>query len=225
MGIFSILSSELPALEIIIMLLAWVIAIVVALVAHEYMHAFTAYKCGDSTAKINGRMTLNPVKHFELSGFLCMLIIGFGWAKGVPVDERNFRDVKKGRIWVSLSGVLMNLFLGVVFIILTVILLHYFSMTDVLILKFLIYLCMYSGMINIILGIFNFLPIYPLDGFNFVSAFLRYENKYCQFMRKYGAMILFGILIVSAFIPEIGLGQLFGAIYYWLFDIFSMLLF
>jgi len=225
LGIFSIIGNGYPFQEVVIMLLAWVIAIMVALVAHEYMHAYTAHKCGDDTAKMAGRLTLNPAKHFELSGFLCMLLIGFGWAKGVPVNDNNFRDVKKGRIWVSLSGVLMNLFLGVVFIILTVLLLHYFATTDVLILRFVIYLCMYLGSINIVLGIFNLLPIYPLDGYNFVSAYLRYDNKYCQFMRQYGAMILFGILIVSAFIPEFGLGQLFGMVYDLLYNAFNSLFF
>ena len=224
MGIFSIIGSGLPFEEIFVMLLAWVLAIVIALVAHEYMHAYTAYKCGDGTAKANGRMSLNPVRHFELSGFLCMLLIGFGWAKGVPVDERNFRNVKTGRIWVALSGVLMNLFLGVIFIILTVILFNTVT-TDLLIMQFLTYLCFYSGMINIVLGIFNFLPIYPLDGYNFVAAFLRYDNKFCLFMRKYGAMILFIVIIVSAFVPQIGLGQLFSYIYYGLFDLINGLLF
>ena len=84
---------------------------------------------------------------------------------------------------------------------------------------------MYLGSINIVLGIFNLLPIYPLDGYNFVSAYLRYDNKYCQFMRQYGAMILFGILIVSAFIPEFGLGQLFGMVYDLLYNAFNSLFF
>ncbi len=224
MGILDIITSGAAFQEIFVLLVAWLIAITVGIVAHEFMHAWTAYKNGDITAKAMGRMTLNPIAHFDATGFLCLLLLGFGWAKGVPVNENNFRNIKKGRIWVSLSGVLINIGIGIIFSMFAV-LCFYFLDTSILIWNFVSMLCYYMAAVNLFLGIFNLLPIYPLDGYNFIAAFLRYDNKFCVFMRSYGALILFIVIIFSALFPAYGLGQLMSWIMGGLMVGFSYLFF
>jgi len=199
-GILQIFGTGLGATQIFVLLVAWIIAITVAIVSHEFMHAWVAYKNGDYTAKAMGRLTLNPVKHFDAIGFLCLLLIGFGWAKPVPINENNFRNIKKGRIWVSLAGVLTNFVLAIVFTALWV-LCFYFLDSTILILEFITYLCLYLAYVNLFLGLFNLIPIYPLDGYNFIASFLPYNSKFCMFMRQYGTLLLFAVLIIFTFVP------------------------
>lgn len=84
---------------------------ILALSAHEFAHAWVAHRCGDDTAKVLGRMTLNPFKHLDPLGTVLMLVVGFGWAKPVPVNPRNFRHYRQDDLKVSLAGVTMNLIL------------------------------------------------------------------------------------------------------------------
>lgn len=93
--------------------LALLFAIVFALVLHEVAHGLVALWNGDPTAKMYGRLSLNPLKHFDIFGLLMMLIVGFGWAKPVPVDPRNFKKYKTGCVTVSIAGILTNIFAGV----------------------------------------------------------------------------------------------------------------
>ena len=88
------------------------LAVLISLSLHEYSHAYAAYKLGDDTAKDQGRLTLNPIKHLDPFGALCMLLFHFGWAKPVPVDPRNFENPKKGIAIVSFAGPLANLSLA-----------------------------------------------------------------------------------------------------------------
>ena len=96
------------------MLLAIVIVGAFAIMLHEVAHGYAAYLNGDFTAKYAGRLTLNPLKHFDILGTIMMLIVGFGWAKPVPIDSRNFTNYRKGMLMTSLAGVTMNLILAVV---------------------------------------------------------------------------------------------------------------
>ena len=99
----------------IIIYLARFAVLLLILPAHEFAHAYAAYKNGDYTAKMQGRYTLNPFKHFDLIGLICFLVAGFGWAKPVPVNPYNFKDFKKGCFWVSIAGVLTNFVLAFLF--------------------------------------------------------------------------------------------------------------
>ena len=188
--------------EAVLLIIAYAIAIVVALVGHEYAHCYTAYKCGDSTPKAYGRLTLNPIAHFDAMGLISFIFFGFGWAKPVPINSLNFRNHKKGTILVSLSGILTNfvfalLFAGLYLAVST-------WMPESTFKFFLVWLFKFGMLLNIMLAIFNMIPIYPLDGFNFINAFLRYDNKFVDLNMRYGMILLIIVLIVNYFTSFLG---------------------
>ena len=97
-------------MDYLVSLLASFLAVMVVITLHEFSHAFIAYKCGDPTAKWAGRMTLNPVKHFDPLGIVMFALAGFGWAKPVPVNPNNFKHYRSGSFWTSAAGIIMNYF-------------------------------------------------------------------------------------------------------------------
>lgn len=200
MGIFSLFNSGASAGEILVTLGAWVIAILVALIFREVARGLVAVKMGDNTPKISGQLSLNPAKHFDPIGFLCILLVGFGWSKGMPINENNFRNIKKGQILCSISGIIANLVIFIVFAFLYAVCLACFSQS-VLILQFLTLVCGYTAMINLFIGIFNMLPIYPLDMFSLVETFCSYNNRYVNFMHRYGSLILIAVVVALATFP------------------------
>ena len=97
--------NSLPFIYKLIIFITFSLAVIIALTSHEFAHAFMAYKLGDKTPKVEGRLTLNPMAHFDIKGLICFLFLGFGWAKPVPVNPNNFKERKKGLFLVSISGV------------------------------------------------------------------------------------------------------------------------
>lgn len=218
---FRAFQSQASISEILISILALLLAATMAIVFHEISHGYVALKQGDYTAKSRGRLTLNPVAHFDLLGVLMLLMVGFGWAKPVPIDPRNFKNYKKGMVLVSISGVVTNIIIGGI----GLLLLHflapyvgfYYSNTPALIIilkMFAYYFLIYMISINFMLAFFNILPIYPLDGFKLLDLFLKPGNKFSAFMYRYGMYCLLGLLLLSNFLRPFGLGflDIFGLI-------------
>jgi len=176
-------------------------AILMALTIHEYFHGWTANKLGDRTAELNGRLTLNPIAHLDVLGTILMFVVGFGWAKPVPINPMNFKDPKKGTLLVAIAGPLSNLATAVVAgLILSFMIPRMitgelvFQGAYVVIPVFIILSFVYG----IALAIFNLLPIPPLDGSRVLYAVLpdKQLRVYSQFER-YGVLVLFGLFIFA----------------------------
>jgi len=150
---------------------------------HEVCHGLAAYALGDNTAKNAGRLTLNPISHIDPVGLLMMLILHVGWAKPVPVDPRNFQNPKRGMALTALAGPASNFLLAVVVLGIGS-LLFYFGPDNTAMAYILLFLC-YVAVLSVGLGLFNLIPIPPLDGSKVVGAvlpdrlyygYLRYER-------------------------------------------------
>jgi len=179
--------------DLFIMLL---IAIVISLSFHEFGHAWTAKMFGDNTAERMGRLTINPVAHIDPMGLLMVALIGFGYAKPVPTNPRNFNS-KQASLWISAAGPGMNLVLAFVCINLQVAALEFQigGLSGAGAQFFLQYL----AFINIILMLFNLIPIGPLDGHYILPYFLTKNHacKYVQWNAQYGSMVMFGCIALS----------------------------
>ncbi|MBQ0017310.1 MAG: site-2 protease family protein [Clostridiales bacterium] len=187
---------------------AFIIAVLVAMCSHEYAHAKVAYNCGDETPRLMGRMTLNPLRHYDILGLLCFLVVGFGWAKPVPINSRNFKEYRKGIFLTSVAGITTNFVICFFSCGLSV--LMSFILTFVESIEWLSYIIFFFALtfsfmaqINFSLCVFNLLPIYPLDGFNIVSSLTKSDNSFVNFMRRYGSIILLIIILTGVF----GLGM------------------
>ncbi len=175
--------------------------VLLALTVHECAHAWVAYRMGDPTAKMLGRITLNPLKHLDPLGTIALFLSGmFGWAKPVPINPRNFRNISKGMMWVALAGPLANLTLAVVsalvyklFILAAPAMLE--SMPGIFSPLFL--MVKFSILINISLAVFNMIPIPPLDGSKVLVNFLPPDKAFAfSKIEPYGFFILI-LLIMS----------------------------
>ncbi len=169
-------------------------ALLIAITFHEFAHARIAYYFGDSTAKRQGRMNLNPLSHLDPIGTIMILLVGFGWAKPVPINPYNFSQYRKGLRWVSFAGPLINFILGFLSLLLFTILVNS-GLTGGLFLQFIMVLVQ----LNILLGIFNLIPIPPLDGSKILMSYL--PDSYLGFYRtieQYAPLILLGLIVTRA---------------------------
>ncbi len=159
------------------------VTIFIILPIHEWAHGFIAYKLGDKTAKYSGRLTLNPLKHVDPLGAAAMILFRFGWAKPVPVDDRNFKNPKLGMALVAFAGPLSNLVVALIAAICANALIYFNAalLSQSVLMYVLIFLYSFIG-INIGLAVFNLLPFPPLDGSKILAAFLpdRILYKYYQ---------------------------------------------
>lgn len=178
--------------------------IFLALTFHEYAHAYVANRLGDPTSKQMGRLSLNPLAHLDLLGTAMLFIASIGWAKPVPVNPLYFRNPKRDLLWVSLAGPASNLLLAFVFGLASRMLgIESLQNTGVGITGIINFIIAYSVVINIVLAIFNILPIPPLDGSKILMGLIpeKHENQFIPFMR-YGPTILI-VLIAIGFIGKI----------------------
>lgn len=170
-------------------------AIIIGLTVHEWAHAYAAYRLGDHTAYNLGRMTLNPLAHFDLFGFLCLLLVGFGWAKPVPINPRNFKHFKRDDIIVSLAGITMNLLVAFAFSFIYAAGVIKWGLGGNEAFTAIFYSII---TINLALMIFNLIPIYPLDGSHVLESLLvRKMPRFFMFMRQYGQFVLIALLLTG----------------------------
>jgi Zn-dependent protease len=202
--IFSLL-TESPGIAA-----AFIISIIVGITIHEFAHALAGYLQGDMTARDSGRLTLNPLAHLDPLGSLMLLFAGFGWGKPTPYNPHQLRNARVGSALIALAGPISNCIGAIVSIGLIFLLAPYYS-SDNLLIVFLVYLFF----INIMLMIFNLIPIPPLDGSQILFSLLpsRYDTfKY--FLAQNGPMILFGLILIDNFSSV----SIFGAIYEFFFS-------
>ena len=181
----------------LIVFLGYIIAVLLTLSLHNFFQAFVSYKQGDMTAKAYGMLSLNPFRHVSALGLICLIIVGFGWSKPVPMNPFQFREGRKGAIKVALSGMIGNLIVSIIFSFLYVLTLLIDGTSSFAI--FIQGFCYYMTIINFIFFVFNLLPIYPLDCFIFLSLLLSSENKFLLFMFKWGFIILLVLLLTGIF--------------------------
>lgn len=183
--------------------LALIPAILIALTFHELAHGFVAYRLGDTTAKSQGRLSLNPLHHLDPIGTLCLLFVGFGWAKPVPVNPYALhKKPHSGMAWVAAAGPASNLcmaLLGGIFMLIYLRTIGYGWLFETGF-TFELYLglfFMYFIQINIVLMVFNLIPVPPLDGSRIVSAFLPSGARMrYNMIERYGTLIMLLLCVV-----------------------------
>lgn len=176
-------------IDFLISTLQRLFAVILCLTVHETAHGFAAYLLGDRTAKQEGRLSLNPLRHVDLVGLALLFTAGFGWAKPVPVDPRHFRDPKKGMAVTALAGPVSNFILSILLLLLCKVIYLYINPGDFTVAAF--YAFLYAAQLSIGLGLFNLIPIPPLDGSKILAVFLP-DRAYYTLMRyeRYGMILL-----------------------------------
>ncbi len=190
--LFSILRGT-SGIEIAILFLARLFVVFCTLPVHEYAHAFVADKLGDKTARLSGRLTLNPMAHIDILGAIMILFVGFGYAKPVPVNPRNFKNPKKGMALTALAGPFSNILMAVVFMFLSNVLSLFGS--SLFVQAFYVFFS-FAASINIGLAVFNLIPIPPLDGSRVLELLIpdKYYYKFAQYER-YIVIVIFGLIV------------------------------
>jgi Zn-dependent protease len=172
-------------------------AALICVTVHECSHGFAAMKLGDPTAKQLGRITLNPLKHIDIFGFIMLVLLGFGWAKPVPVDMRYFKKPKRDMAITALAGPASNFILAFVMLLMLCIMVTfvpYFGAAAEVIFNVLLY----TATVSVGLGVFNLIPVSPLDGSKILLSLFP-DNVYYRVLKyeRYGIIILYAILFLG----------------------------
>ncbi len=195
---------NVPPNQMLDAILAYVVLLVLCLPIHEFGHAWVATYLGDTVAEREGRVTLNPLAHLDPFGAIALAAFGFGWAKPVPFNPGNLRrapSISAGIILVSIAGITMNLLMAVLFALpLRFNLIQNATLYNV---------CYFVVQINLLLAVFNLIPIPPLDGSKILAELLPYRYRYIfDWLDRYGMMVLLILLIL----PIPGVGNLISAV-------------
>lgn len=183
-----------------------------ALTIHEYSHGYVAYRLGDPTAQALGRLTLNPLKHLDPLGVLAFIIMKIGWAKPVPVNPRYFRNPMKDMLWVALAGPAANLMTAIASSLILQLMIFLAAVIPQPVLWPMLQMLGASIWINIILAIFNLLPIPPLDGSKILMGLLppRHAASFAK-LEPIGFLILLALfytgLLQKVLMPVIGIAE------------------
>ena len=195
--------------DALIYLLMSTASILICLIGHEVAHGWVALKCGDPTAKMMGRLTLDPRKHLDPIGTICMLLLRVGWAKPVPINPRNFRNYRRDYILVSLAGIGANL---AMFLLGTIGMVLLWKHTDSDITDYLIRFLQMFVQMNLSLAVFNLLPVPPLDGFRLLNQLAYNGRLQLSPQTQQIIQIVFLVLCFSGFLNGL-LSTIIGAIY------------
>lgn len=221
--LLTLLAQGYPLNITVGLLVLHLFCVVLALSVHELAHGYAAYKMGDDTARLAGRLTLNPMAHLDPVGFLLMLFVGYGWAKPVPINTLNFRNGRKGLAIVSFAGPLSNLLMAFASALLCC-LLNALGFPPALYAEFaplnvLAYTLYVFALLNVGLALFNLIPLPPLDGSNILLSFLKPHaaQKYLQ-IRYYTRYIFLGLMVISFLADRIAIFALIYEMIWWPFN-------
>lgn len=217
MGLLPLLQSDPLAFVLVVLVL------LISLALHEWGHAITALWMGDSTAKDQGRVTLNPIKHLDIIGSIMILLVGFGWAKPVPIYPPNFRQYRLGLFVVSIAGICINLCIAT----LLAGLLRWMLVSSLLEnpshgVLIVAQAMAVAASINLTLAVFNLLPIPPLDGSKILQSFLplRWHPYIWRLEANPTYAIVAMLLLLTVFRQP--LGSFLGLVRTWFFDAFGL---
>ncbi len=191
--------GNIEFLDLIVMLLAYAVMVFVMLPLHELGHAYMAHLLGDDTARWNGRLTLNPLNHLDMFGTMMLVLFGFGYARPVPVNPRNFRNPKTGMALTALAGPLSNLLLATASVAMFRLILFLFGgvMTQQVFNWLVVVFIEVFASVNIGLAVFNLLPIPPLDGSKILGFFL--PSRLMYQMERYSHYISMALMAILLF--------------------------
>ncbi len=185
------------SIDTLINLFARVFVVFCTLPVHEFAHAFTATKLGDDTARLKGRLTLNPLAHLDLIGSIMIMLVGFGYAKPVPVNARNFKNPKAGMAITAAAGPLSNLIMALLFCLIYIPFWGYYQRSAVDFAGVAGQFFYWAAYVNVTLGVFNLIPVPPLDGSRILNVFL--PSKYYFKLMQYERYIMIGVMVLLFF--------------------------
>ena len=194
--LFDVINGNYSFLELLLSIISYILLVLVMLPVHELAHAWVATKLGDDTPRWHGRLTANPFAHLDLWGTLMLVLFGFGYAKPVPINSRNFRKPRRDMALVALAGPLSNLLMATVMLLL-------FQLLKLLPFASGVVLMIGATLVNIVvpinigLAVFNLLPIPPLDGSRIFSAFLPPRWAFWMMQHEHQIRILLIVLLAT----------------------------